>query len=43
MHMLAELVGWPEWLVWCAASAGGILAVAVVVYLVEARLDLDRA
>ncbi|MFD0668089.1 hypothetical protein ACT80S_10230 [Ramlibacter sp. MAHUQ-53] len=43
MHMLAELVGWPEWLVWCAASAGGILVVAVVVYLVEARLDLDRA
>lgn len=43
MHMLAELMGWPEWLVWCAASAGGILAVAVVVYMIEAALGLDRA
>ncbi len=35
------LAGWPEWLVWCAASAAGILAVAVVVCVIEAALALD--
>ncbi len=35
------LAGWPEWLVWCAASGAGILAVAVVVSVIEAALDLD--
>lgn len=35
------LVGWPEWLVWCAASAAGIVAVTVVVNVIEAALDLD--
>lgn len=35
------LVGWPEWLVWCTASAAGIIAVAVVVNVIEAALDLE--
>ncbi len=35
------LAGWPEWLVWCAASGAGILAVAVVVSVIESALDLD--
>ncbi len=43
MRVLAELAGWPEWLVWCAASAGGILAVAVVICVIEALLDLGSA
>lgn len=38
MDMLAA---WPEWLVWCAASAGGLLAIAVVAGVIEAALDLD--
>lgn len=39
MEFLAE---WPEWLVWCGLGAGAALAVAVVVYVVEAALDLGR-
>lgn len=35
------LAVWPEWLVWCAASAGGVLAIAVVAGVIEATLDLD--
>lgn len=38
MEMLAQ---WPAWLVWCAAGAGGILAVGVVACVVEATQDLD--
>jgi hypothetical protein len=35
------LAAWPEWLVWCAAGAGGALAVAVVVSIIDATLDLE--
>ncbi len=42
MQLVADLAGWPEWLVWCAASAGGVVAVAVVIYVIEAALDLDN-
>ena len=31
----------PEWLVWCAASAAGALALTLVVNTIEAALDLD--
>lgn len=42
MEWFAVLAGWPDWLVWCAASAGGVVAVAVVVYVIERALDLDN-
>jgi hypothetical protein len=35
------MVQWPGWLVWCAAVAGGLLAVGVVACVIEATLDLD--
>ena len=35
------LAAWPEWLVWCAASATGVLAVAMVVNVIETALDLE--
>ncbi|HSW20723.1 MAG TPA: hypothetical protein VLJ86_26095 [Ramlibacter sp.] len=35
------LTGWPEWLVWCAASGGGVLAVAVVVNIIDKTLELE--
>lgn len=38
MEMLAD---WPVWLVWCAAGAGAVIAVGVVVCVIEATLDLD--
>ena len=42
MRVLAELAGWPEWLVWCGVGAGAALAVAIVVYVVEAALEMGR-
>ncbi len=36
------LAGWPEWLVWCGVGAGAALAVAIVVYVVEAALEMGR-
>ena len=38
MEMIAAV---PEWLVWCAASAAGALALALVVSTIEAALDLE--
>jgi hypothetical protein len=35
------LAGWPEWLVWFAASGGAVLAMAVVVGTIEKTLDLE--
>ena len=35
------LAGWPEWMVWGAASGAGLMAVAVVACVIEATLDLD--
>ncbi|AEG94704.1 hypothetical protein [Ramlibacter tataouinensis] len=35
------LAGIPEWLVWCAAGSGGVLAVAMVANVIEAALDLE--
>ncbi len=40
MEMLA---GVPEWLVWCAAGAAGAFALAVVVNVIEAALDLEAS
>jgi hypothetical protein len=31
----------PDWLVWCAASAAGVVALALVVNTIEAALDLE--
>lgn len=42
MELLAVLADWPEWLVWCAASVGGVIAVAVVVCVIESALDFDN-
>lgn len=33
--------GLPEWLVWCAAGAAGIFALAAVAGILEAALELD--
>jgi hypothetical protein len=38
MEMIAAV---PEWLVWCAASAAGALALTLVCNTIEAALDLD--
>ncbi|MDF2466029.1 MAG: hypothetical protein K0Q43_4264 [Ramlibacter sp.] len=38
MDLFAEL---PEWLVWCAAGAAGIFALATVAGILDAALDLD--
>jgi hypothetical protein len=38
MEMLAQ---WPAWLIWCAAGAGALVAVGVVVCVIEATLDLE--
>jgi hypothetical protein len=38
MDMIAAV---PEWLVWCAASAAGALALTLVVNTIEAALDLE--
>ncbi len=35
------LAAWPEWLVWCAASAGGVIAVAVIVSIINVTLELE--
>mgnify|MGYP001627457761 CR=1 FL=1 len=35
------LAAWPEWLVWCAAGAGGAIAIAVIVSIIDATLDLE--
>jgi hypothetical protein len=35
------LAAWPEWLVWCTASAGGMIAVTLVVSIIDAALDLE--
>ena len=35
------LAAFPDWMVWCAAGAGGVLAVAMVVNVIEAALDLE--
>ena len=31
----------PDWLVWCAASGVGVLALASVASVIDAALDLD--
>jgi hypothetical protein len=31
----------PDWLVWCAASVAGAVALALVVNTIEAALDLE--
>lgn len=36
------LEGWPEWLVWGGVGASAALGVAIVVYVVEAALELGR-
>lgn len=36
------MVGWPEWLIWCAVGAAASLAVAAVVYVIEAALEMGR-
>ena len=33
--------GLPEWLVWCAAAAAGVFALATVAGILDAALDLD--
>jgi hypothetical protein len=33
--------GLPEWLVWCAAGAAGIFALAAVAGILDAALELD--
>ena len=40
MEMIAAA---PEWLVWCAAGTIGVLALAVLVNVLEATLDLDAS
>ena len=40
MELLAEL---PEWLVWICAGAAGVLALAIMVNVVEAALDLEAS
>ncbi len=37
------MAGWPEWLVWCAAGAGAVLAMGVVACIIEAAMDVDNA
>ena len=39
---MAYLEGWPEWLAWCGVGAGAVLAGAIVVYVVEAALEMTR-
>ena len=33
--------GLPEWLVWCAAGMAGAIALAALVNILEAALELD--
>ena len=40
MEMLAAM---PDWLVWCAATAAGALALKAVVNVIEAALDLEAS
>ena len=40
MEMLAAM---PEWAVWCAAAAAGAFALAVIVNVIEAALDLEAS
>ena len=35
------LAGIPEWLVWCAAGAVAVVALAVVASTIDAALDLE--
>ena len=35
------LAGLPEWLVWCAAGAAGMFALAALAGILEAALELD--
>ena len=32
---------WPEWLVWCLAGAGGVIAITLVVCIIDAAIDLE--
>lgn len=36
------LAGWPEWLVWIGAGVGAVVAVAVLVCVIDAAMDIDR-
>jgi hypothetical protein len=38
MELIAAL---PEWFVWCAAGAAGLLALAALASTLDAALDLD--
>lgn len=38
MEMLTVV---PEWLVWCAAGAAGVLALAALANILDAALELD--
>jgi hypothetical protein len=35
------LAGMPEWLVWCAAGAAGVIALAALARILDTALDLD--
>jgi hypothetical protein len=37
------LTGIPEWLVWCAAAAAGVFALAAIANILEAALELDAS
>jgi hypothetical protein len=36
-----ELLGFPEWLVWCTAGLAGAFALTALAGILEATFDLD--